>query len=416
MRTRSRSTPGTVTWAVQRKGLKGSSVCSDYTYTDTSATRNYTEYAESMQDLLGRKNENYCFHSKTLSSPGTPGGYLGRLTTPDGYHMDVYGVGPTDYDTGSTYSPHSLIDLDDVDWYSMYLSALPRIKQEMDESFANFAIDTPSLLKIRKLKPRIEVLKPLLRNFRSFKGSVETLKVLVSRAADANLLLHFGIMPLFDEIPALIRSVSAARAQYNRLKDLSNKWITRHVRFIAAPSSEEIISSSSPSLYVTCTNTKSITKRYVSNRYINSDVRCLKIRYKYQIPELPDWLAITYSTLDSLGLNLNPKIVWDATRYSFVVDWFLKVSPFLNNLSTPLLSPTTVVYKCVYSRRMEVKTVVKIDYSDSLRDVVCRDTLNTVYKRWVGIPPMSQIRLTPELDWFKVHIGTSLLVQSSLKH
>ena len=55
------------------------------------------------------------------------------------------------------------------------------------------------------------------------------------------------------------------------------------------------------------------------------------IVYKPQFPpELNTMLEVLGGYLDSLGFELNPRIIWDAIPFSFVIDWFFGVGNWLN--------------------------------------------------------------------------------------
>jgi hypothetical protein len=54
--------------------------------------------------------------------------------------------------------------------------------------------------------------------------------------------------------------------------------------------------------------------------------------YTYQFPEIDESMEQLYALLDTVGLNLNPQVVWDAIPYTFVVDWFFNVGDFLGQL------------------------------------------------------------------------------------
>jgi hypothetical protein len=53
------------------------------------------------------------------------------------------------------------------------------------------------------------------------------------------------------------------------------------------------------------------------------------MRYKYTLPNADSRLEKVYSLLDTLGVRLDPAIIWNAIPFSFVIDWIVDVSSFL---------------------------------------------------------------------------------------
>lgn len=130
------------------------------------------------------------------------------------------------------------------------------------------------------------------------------------------------------------------------------------------------------------------------------------------MPDLPPWLAKVYSLMDSLGVNLNPGILWDATRLSFVVDWFLNVGRFLDRLQVPNISPSVSVIACYHTVKYEYETRGQFGYVSTGMMFEIPTTRVQVYDRAVGVPDIPALRLNMNVDWFKVHIGAALLNQA----
>jgi hypothetical protein len=62
--------------------------------------------------------------------------------------------------------------------------------------------------------------------------------------------------------------------------------------------------------------------------------------------------------LDSLGINMNPEIIWDLIPFSFVVDWFIKVGDWLEGFKVNHLNSSVTILDMCYS----IKTQVTSDY------------------------------------------------------
>jgi hypothetical protein len=78
-----------------------------------------------------------------------------------------------------------------------------------------------------------------------------------------------------------------------------------------------------------------------------------------RIPELRDAERVIRSLLDSLGFELNPRIIWDAIPFSFVLDWFFDVGSWLQRFKADTLElPVVLDDSCV-----QYKESVTVDWT-----------------------------------------------------
>jgi hypothetical protein len=92
--------------------------------------------------------------------------------------------------------------------------------------------------------------------------------------------------------------------------------------------------------------------------------------YKYQLAGLPNSLASLFAFIDTFGLNFNLKTVWNATRYSFLIDWFLRIGDYLDQFKEGALEPT--VY--IRSFGCSVKWKETLQYSNEVTAAVSGHT------------------------------------------
>jgi hypothetical protein len=59
--------------------------------------------------------------------------------------------------------------------------------------------------------------------------------------------------------------------------------------------------------------------------------------------------AIVLGLLDRLGATFNPAILWNAAPWTFVIDWVVGVSQWLDQFKISNLEPVTVVHKFLWS-------------------------------------------------------------------
>jgi hypothetical protein len=403
------------TYSGSQTFIKGSSPCTGSTVGWSGWVAGYTGYSSTIEDQCGRTTENPCKHVTIRECVPNPANWSMSLVTPNGFTGVWTGLRPDRW-TQCRTALSSLADPadDGGDMYDLYMSALPSIKQKMDESFANFAIDAPKLKSVpglvRKLGDVPKILRAIARkstNLRRARNARELARLI----AKSNLTFQFGLVPLLEEVQSMYKIARSVCKEVNTLKARADKVHTIHRRsngYCNSVSGDTAVQSGP---YITCNGTTASSWYSHSERSVEGDVRCLKIRYKYRMPEFPDWFTKTLGTMDALGLNFNPNIIWDAARYSFVVDWFIKVSPWLRQFQRPLLSPGVTVYSCIHSRKLTVRDRSEIKSSDGFAPWVCMDRVTKTYERVRGTPPMSSLRTAMDMNWFKVHIGLSLLLK-----
>jgi len=80
--------------------------------------------------------------------------------------------------------------------------------------------------------------------------------------------------------------------------------------------------------------------------------------YKYapEVLQFAEHLAI----MDAYGINLSAANVWQATRWTFIVDWFLKVGNFLEQFTPHNLEPIVHFYGASHSLKYAVQKVYEI--------------------------------------------------------
>jgi hypothetical protein len=67
------------------------------------------------------------------------------------------------------------------------------------------------------------------------------------------------------------------------------------------------------------------------------------MEFSYTLDQYVRDNAELYGLLDSLGVNFNPAIIWNAIPFSFVIDWVAGVSRWLDNYKIRLIEPRTSI-------------------------------------------------------------------------
>jgi len=77
---------------------------------------------------------------------------------------------------------------------------------------------------------------------------------------------------------------------------------------------------------------------------------CATIEYRYKINDLSGRdVDVLNAFLDRVGINLNPSIVWNAIPWTFVLDWVMDVSTWLDQFKVRNIEPQTAISQYCYS-------------------------------------------------------------------
>lgn len=163
----------------------------------------------------------------------------------------------------------------------------------------------------------------------------KTLKQLLKASADSYLQAEFNFLPLLSDIAAVKQAVSDSREQLRQLVKRANTPQKRHFRrFLVTeyPDKYESLACTGPSWLVEASGNFERIVRYSVrefNMYLSYD-------YKLGIGDADNSLG---ALADRLGVNLNPRIIWNGLKWSFVIDWLFSVNRWLDNWSRRNIEP-----------------------------------------------------------------------------
>jgi len=147
----------------------------------------------------------------------------------------------------------------------------------------------------------------------------------LANVANANLNYQFGWKPTIGDISAM---VNAVRTLQQKLRDwersvgqLKKRQLTVSNNTIGKTGSAAVSS------WGTVTWSVSFTQKVTAHIVF----RPLPLKAYTDLEKL------LRGTLDSLGFELNPKILWDAVPFSFVVDWFVNIGQYLERFKSDTL-------------------------------------------------------------------------------
>jgi hypothetical protein len=107
------------------------------------------------------------------------------------------------------------------------------------------------------------------------------------------------------------------------------------------------------------------------------------MRYWYSIPVLGNGSDAVRAFMDDIGLNLNPSIIWNAIPWTFVIDWVVNVSSWLDQFKFRNIEPITYIGEYCWS--MHIRRVTSLSMGRGSAYPIIHAT-EDAYKRQVCTP------------------------------
>jgi hypothetical protein len=196
---------------------------------------------------------------------------------------------------------------------------------------------------LRRLRKRHNGLRdlanPILRK--------DFIREAISRMNNAALNASFGIVPFIQDIVQIHDDLTTLAMRLERLKKYAGTKQQRHYKRVIPESSgvpahrnwvrqggSTALSAWVPNLHLDKVGgTRTAVQREIRSRWVVRPVYHATMRYIYTLPKLDSALEGVYARLDSLGVRLDPSIIWNAIPFSFIVDWVVDVSGFLSSFA-----------------------------------------------------------------------------------
>lgn len=242
-----------------------------------------------------------------------------------------------------------------------------------------------------------------------------TAKSLVRMVASGYLNLNFNILPLISDIRKIASALSRTKGRINDLINRSGSTQTRHFRYVWQE--YENSKSEKEGGYWNWQNQDQTLQVIFGNRdvYYSPTVFHAQLQFNYNFTEAQVAHAQLYGHLDALGITLNPAIIWNAIPFSFVVDWVLGVSQYLDTLAEKNLEPTINIHSFLWSvlrqRRIVVQKGLRSSpaYGFPRQTNTCPVVNQTAYRRDVGTPSASLIE-SSGLSLKEFSLGAALVI------
>lgn len=232
----------------------------------------------------------------------------------------------------------------------------------------------------------------------SWAGGKATVMDVVREAANGYLQKKFNIDPLISDINAVIKALERTERRLNDFITRQGRKRTCHWQCTV---------SEDPALQESTSTTASFESKPLGadfglagsgvfkRQVVTSPAQFhAEIEYNYNYFDYQVEHARILGLLDALGVNLNPAIVWNAIPWSFVVDWFIGVSRWLNDNRLGFMDPAINIHQFCWSIKrersihVEVEATFSKDYYGNEFVGPFRTTLppvrETAYRRQVG--------------------------------
>lgn len=347
------------------------------------------------------------------------------IDSPDALYKGEYGT-CCEFNNGLTPYYVSRLDggfvpppgnLDELIGYALS-RILPKIKAEL--SLINSLIELKDIVTLRSTIERAGsffrrlVSRPNVPLHRLFRTN-----------ADIYLQYKFNIAPLLSDITGIYRVFAGAERRLNDLITRSGCVRTSHFSKVLTESpnsSEDPITTAGFSATRESGGSYLIYSTTVQERFVQTDPATfhVQVQYNYNYTAYQLEHARLLSILDGLGVNFNPKILWNAIPWSFVADWVFGIGQYLDQFGRLNMAPKINILQCLWSLSRRRRITVQ-GYSNSqtitgapgelmtrshfVRPVV----VETAYRRQTFTPSFSLITssgLTPT----EISLGAALVI------
>lgn len=175
---------------------------------------------------------------------------------------------------------------------------------------------------------------------------------LAKNAAGAHLSWSFGWKPLIGDLQNIVSILLNVTQEIDQFEKAVNELFHRSKSMVSEASN---VSGSTAYLAETMTNWSGSVDRSVVAHLV----------YRAMPPAQLKGLKKTLKVLTAaLGFELNPRIIWDALPFTFVLDWFFEVGSFLNmyRIDTYQLPILYVDSYLQYKERVKIESSTQICY------------------------------------------------------
>jgi hypothetical protein len=230
-----------------------------------------------------------------------------------------------------------------------------------------------------------------------------SLRRLLRAGGDSYLQTQFNILPMLSDIVAVRRAIADTRNQLRQLVSRAGKPQKRHYKVILSDDYVDKLEKTNGAIPDGYVRKRMLAQRAVS--YVTREFNAT-MEYSYSLPSWTNEDSLMEALLDRMGVNLNPRIIWNAIPWSFVVDWVIGVGRWLDQFKERNIEPTLYIRGACYSVKVVrfITTAVGFDSTDP-----CATIEESAYKREL-IPSLYNSLLASGLNAKEFSLAAALAV------
>jgi hypothetical protein len=217
---------------------------------------------------------------------------------------------------------------------------------------------------------------------KKLKKSVPSPYQLIRTGADGYLQAQFNIFPLLSDIAGVKSAIQNTLHQINKLRQREGKRNTRHF----TENLRDVFEDNEDTTDYVIPDGSFVGSNRARRYVYHTDPKFVaSIQYSYSLPGLPEHVQNLAGLLDALGVNLTPKIIWNAIPWSFVVDWVLGVNQAIDRFGTRNLEPVVNIHKFCYSVKVQrsVSTSIELGHDSPVGPSVWQSVCTVNEKAYV---------------------------------
>lgn len=281
------------------------------------------------------------------------------------------------------------------------------------------------------IRPRLSLLNSLyeLKDFKSLprtlrriselpKQANRTLRRILGGTADGYLQAQFNVMPLLSDIAGFRNALKQFRSDVSKLVLNEGKRSVSRIQYdlvgAQLPANKQEVSESQwRSQFGNTPDDLIGTCKAIRTTSYGSSLFKAQLEYQYTLPGWQRENAAILGLLDALGVNLNPSIIWNAIPWSFVVDWVVGISQYLDNFKRRNLEPVTVIHRWCwstsYDRTVSVSKEIGLGGPKPSGSIPVSTVAETSYKRSTQSPDIYAAITSSGLSPKEISLGAAII-------
>lgn len=195
----------------------------------------------------------------------------------------------------------------------------------------------------------------------------------------ALLAQQFGMFPLIGDLATLLTSTRSIHSEVSSIKQRPSQWTGTSKIVSVNPGYTPLITNSGAfgTLSVSQANASGIAKVSYQHRKAKDIV--------------PDSRLATEVGRKLYGFDNPLGVLWEATPYSFVADWFFPVGSYLNGLNQSSFADSMQYRRVCTCYKVSAVSEINLQYGSNYNPCNSHVVRQTFFKRRSGFPSSSMI-------------------------